>query len=965
MANFKRNTLSLALSGIILTLGGQSAAADEFDQIGSGLYSTPFIWSNRNSDPSGQIGVPGVGDAVHFHSGSVLFDQNHSNLWADVDGPGTITFDLQSKTYSLTRALNIQGGALNAVGGSIFSNGGNVNNGGAVTLGANTQWSSTFTERSDFRVNSGDITVQDGAKIMVDSGTTAIGVGIGGFGTVLVTGTGSEFSNSGQNGEFLVGFEGGSGQLSVLNGGQVFSGGSATIGSYEGSTGQVTVSGIDSNWTGSSIGIGDNSGTGTLTVEGLSSLNTSYLGVRKDSSVTVDNASIDATQGVEQRTELVEGGLLTLKNNSQFGTAGLLVTGAGSLLSVETGSTATANNAEAREGGKISVDGSTLNAFDLRAGAFYEHTGTLTFSDNAQVNVGGRLFSEGTITVDNSTITVSDKIEGTGGSITTSGNAQIKTDRIDLWDATVNTQDSAWQLTHGGFFNGGSYTQISGSFSFGDGFSFGTSPNGPATINLQDGAILRHQNFSTSDNQGFLFVRDNSTLNLTNSTVDLTTGDQGFLNIQGGATFNVVDSVVNAKSVTIESGSVSNLTSGTVNVTAGDLKIDQGTLDASNSQASTVEVSLRIEMLNNGQMLLKGDQVTVGGPVQVYSGSDVNSVASNVAVGTKLDVAGVDSSWIQSGGSVTSFGDELWVTGGATLTSTGSSITQSGAGRGDVIINNNGSLVLDSSTLDSTDGTQKELKIETGGALQTSNNSNVNVNRVRIDGAGSKATFDHSTLIAQSLALTDHAFFEATLSTINITGNTTTIDATSQMILNDGTYDEAGDFIIDGKLTGTNPIINIGSDLIINNGGSVEFSGLASLLIGDDLLFFGHPGPLNLGSTTITMQGLLDDDSNGFQFNLGSTFSGILDLGKLIIGAVDLILKGNFNISELILPGTATIRLADNSTLTVNRFTGNESSITGGTFNNNTPAVPEPTTLLLFGMGLLGLLGFRRFRKIG
>jgi hypothetical protein len=238
---------------------------------------------------------------------------------------------------------------------------------------------------------------------------------------------------------------------------------------------------------------------------------------------------------------------------------------------------------------------------------------------------------------------------------------------------------------------------------------------------------------------------------------------------------------------------------------------------------------------------------------------------------------------------------------------------------------------------------------------------------MRVGGTGSTATFNHSTLTAESLDLTDGAIFTATLSAIDITGNTTTIDATSQMVLNGGTYDEAGDFIVNGQLTGTNPVIDIGSDLIINNGGSVGFSGLASLLIGDDLLFFDNPGTLNLGSTTITMQGSLDDDGDGlFQFNLGSAFSSFLDLGKLIVGAVDLILKGNFNIGELILPEGAEILLADNSVLTVNRFTGNENSITGdGKFINNTPAVPEPTTLLLFGMGLLGLLGFRRFRKIG
>jgi hypothetical protein len=494
----------------------------------------------------------------------------------------------------------------------------------------------------------------------------------------------------------------------------------------------------------------------------------------------------------------------------------------------------------------------------------------------------------------------------------------------------------------------------------------GTQLNGLSRVDVIEGSTLTLQGAGTQMDVGNIEVG----------------GAGSRLSIESGATVNATDGRILEGELAVNNGTL-NMT-GTLR--SGEAGTPSGTLALSNNaqlkvggdlfveatltgQDSTLTVDQRLAV-TDGQVTLTGSSASIRS-LEFGGNSTLNLTDTQLTI---QDGASVSGGTLTQSGGATVFGDEVTFTDGAAVTVTGGgSVAHQDLGdsdnRGQIFVTNGSSFSLSGTgtTLDLTSGSLGDLNVFTGSQLNVSDQATVNVNAMRVGGTGSTATFNHSTLTAESLDLTDGAIFTATLSAIDITGNTTTIDATSQMVLNGGTYDEAGDFIVNGQLTGTNPVIDIGSDLIINNGGSVGFSGLASLLIGDDLLFFDNPGTLNLGSTTITMQGSLDDDGDGlFQFNLGSAFSSFLDLGKLIVGAVDLILKGNFNIGELILPEGAEILLADNSVLTVNRFTGNENSITGdGKFINNTPAVPEPTTLLLFGMGLLGLLGFRRFRKIG
>jgi T5SS/PEP-CTERM-associated repeat protein/autotransporter-associated beta strand protein len=154
------------------------------------------------------------------------------------------------------------GGTLTDVGGFV----GNLpgSQGTVIVSGAGSTWTNSGNVVVG-GLGSGTLTIQNGGTLN-SGGGGSVGLAAGSTGTVTVTGPGSSWNNSPGGGLNIGSF--GTGILTIANGGMVINNTAftANVGQGAGSLGTVTVTGVGSTWSNSSgVNVG-NLGTGTLTV---------------------------------------------------------------------------------------------------------------------------------------------------------------------------------------------------------------------------------------------------------------------------------------------------------------------------------------------------------------------------------------------------------------------------------------------------------------------------------------------------------------------------------------------------------------------------------------------------------------------------------------------------------------------------------------------------------------------------
>ena len=238
-------------------------------------------------------------------------------------------------TLTLTGASNFSGEI--AVDGGVLEirDGGSVSNasgviakdagatGAVVVDGSGSKWTSGSGVLVGVGVNSnGTLNVTNGGGVLQTGGDGVVGYGA--TGTATVDGVGSTWINSGATSAIQVGINGGSGALSITNGGSV-SGTFGQIG-YSGD-GEVTVDGAGSTWISTSnLNVGA-FGNGTLNITtggGVSSA----TGVVGNGSGAVGTVTIDSAGSWTNNGALVvgQGGSGTVNLNGVAGARGVLKT---------------------------------------------------------------------------------------------------------------------------------------------------------------------------------------------------------------------------------------------------------------------------------------------------------------------------------------------------------------------------------------------------------------------------------------------------------------------------------------------------------------------------------------------------------------------------------------------------------------------------------------------------------------
>ena len=334
------------------------------------------------------VGDNGTG-TLGITNGGVVMSQRFiigtaagSNGIATVSGAGSTWTNtiLCTVGASGNGTLNITNGG--QVSGSDAGIGGSNGAIGVVTVdGPGSTWThpGTLTIAGS---GAGTLTVTNGGSVFTGgSGGTfgrTIGTNPGSNGIATISGAGSAWTN---NGPLAIadGFAGTNGALHVANGGAV-SNSYSLVGGFDGSSGTATVDGVGSTWTnnGDLFLPGHNGGTGVLTITqgGVVSSSDGFLGIGSAASngtVEVDGAGSTWTNS----GSLYVGG-------TESGPAGV------GLLRVENGGTVSANTTTVWASGTLEIGPNpTLNGALTFSGGTLRPIANTTFSRNTSLASGG------------------------------------------------------------------------------------------------------------------------------------------------------------------------------------------------------------------------------------------------------------------------------------------------------------------------------------------------------------------------------------------------------------------------------------------------------------------------------------------------------------------------------------------------------------------------------------------------
>jgi T5SS/PEP-CTERM-associated repeat protein len=136
--------------------------------------------------------------------------------------------------------------------GNSFSHVGRSGNGTVTITGNGSRWTAqrfTLAESSD---GTGEIRIENGGELLLNIGIGIGTIGGSGYGKATVTGQGSKWTNSRsgpweESGTLIIG-DGGTGELTIANGGQVSNSFGEIAANFSRSTGTVTVTGNGSTW---------------------------------------------------------------------------------------------------------------------------------------------------------------------------------------------------------------------------------------------------------------------------------------------------------------------------------------------------------------------------------------------------------------------------------------------------------------------------------------------------------------------------------------------------------------------------------------------------------------------------------------------------------------------------------------------------------------------------------------------
>ncbi|HWB00485.1 MAG TPA: hypothetical protein VG713_18460 [Pirellulales bacterium] len=898
--NFDNTVGTLSFSGGTLTINGGSYRQSPGDLIIDGAHDPTLVLSH-GATTSGitQLSVGYVG----YNSGtlSVLDGSTLTNTGVAYVG-----------VFGASGVVNLSGGStlinnnLTVIGGA-----GSV---GAVHLDGQSSWSNG----NSFQIGGG--TGANGtATVLGGSSVTAYDSNIGfflGAGSLTVSGANSSYTTTNS---FWVGYGGGTGTVTVANGGKLAIGGNSYLadngGTPAGSVATVDVSGTGSTWTnagsvyigGSDTRSGDSAivainDNGALNVGGTIKLwDSGALAIDTGGSVTATN--FDNSVG----TLSFNGGTLTINGGTYTQpAASLTIDGANNPTLVLAGG-ATISGITQLNVGTSYYDNSHSGTLSIIDGSTLTNTANTVVGDNAERGVlnllggstliNGNEFTighssgSGAVNLDNQSLLSNGGSLYVGNSFGTGSVAVLGGSRFITADADI-----------GDSYGTGALTVSGANSSFSTTHSISVSPVGNGTVTVSNGGVLNVGEVT------YLASGIGAAATVAVSGAGSTWNNAGSLYAGGNDTSSGGFAIVTVTD------------NGALNV-GGTLKLwDQGTLaiDTGGSvTATTLDHSDGALSFNGGTLTVDGGTYTHNGGVLAIGGSNAptfvlnNAYAFNIA-STTIGTADGNGALALTGGATFYSGSVVvgdYAAG--TLTVSGSSLLESGYYTVGAHAGAIGNVVLDAGSLANYGGVQSVVlgSADGGvGSLVARNNGGV--------GSYSIKLYDGSSLTVESGGNVQANNFDNAAGTLNMRGGSLGVtNGTIRDLTGTGTFYVSGTTTVEGgSFSGT-----LGSYGTLRSTGNLNFTAT-----GGPYDFYGT---LQVASGTMTLGGTL---LNNVALDV-STGSMVLAPGSMLRSSTTTIEHaGSLTIDPSSTFSASSIAVASGSTLSATAL-----DVSGSTLVNN------------------------------
>lgn len=378
------NSTSLAVGdagvGTVNILNGGAVSSNNGyvgAQAGStGTATVTGVGSTWTNSADLTVGLGGTG-ALAISNGGVV--SNSNGIVGRASGStGSVTVTGVGSSWTNSLELQVGGEGTGALtisnGGVVSSNFGYVgldagSTGSVTVTGVGSTWTSGMALNVGYD-GTGALTIAAGGTVTADSGK--LGLFAGGTGTVIVDGAGSTLTYAN---DFVLGFSGGTGVLTIQNGGKVANQ-DGTLGSQPGSIGTAHVAGAGSTWTNTGNLVVGHHATGTLVISsgGVVTSASGQVGRFDDAigTATVDGAGSTWTNSGDLTVGGGGPGTLTIAND------GVVSVGGAFVLAGDAGSIGTLNIGSAA--GSPATGAGTLNAASVQFGS---GTGAINFNHTA------------------------------------------------------------------------------------------------------------------------------------------------------------------------------------------------------------------------------------------------------------------------------------------------------------------------------------------------------------------------------------------------------------------------------------------------------------------------------------------------------------------------------------------------------------------------------------------------------